>query len=44
LGADLRFEVAGTQPERPLKEVRHPRFGPKARRMRIYAALTLNSH
>jgi hypothetical protein len=35
------FEVAGRQPERPLKEVRDPSFGLKARRMWIYAALTL---
>jgi hypothetical protein len=41
LGADLMFEVAGRQPERPLKEVRDPSFGLKARRMWIYAALTL---
>jgi hypothetical protein len=40
-GADLRFEVAGRQPERPLKEVSDPRFGLKAQRMRIYAALAL---
>jgi hypothetical protein len=40
LGADLKFEVAGRQPERPLKEVRDPRFRLKARRMSIYVALT----
>jgi hypothetical protein len=39
LEADLKFEVAGRQPERPLKEVRDPRFGMKARRMWISAAL-----
>jgi hypothetical protein len=41
LGADLRFEVAGWQPERPLTEVRGPRFGLTVRRMWIYAALTV---
>jgi hypothetical protein len=41
LGANHRFEVAGGQPERPLKELRDPRFGLKARRTWIYAALTL---
>jgi len=40
-GADLRFEVAGRQPERPLKEVSNPRFVVKAQRMWIYAALIL---
>jgi hypothetical protein len=32
LGADHMFEVAGRQPERPLKEVRDPSFGLRARR------------
>jgi hypothetical protein len=41
LSADIRFEVAGRQLERPLHEVRDPRFDLKARRMWIYAALTL---
>jgi hypothetical protein len=41
LGADLRFEVAGRQPQRPLNEVSDPRFGLKARRIWIFAALTI---
>jgi hypothetical protein len=40
LGADLKFEVAGMQPERPVKEHRDLRFGGKAG-IWIYAALTV---